>query len=156
MALRLITCSPRRTALLPPSRPEKLLPPGALTPAPRRQDHTPSPYASAALVCRSLRVHRDPPHDRDDHDAPLLSGRDGDRYASVRTSDKAKYFLFRGLTRFPTIGSDLPVGLLCRRRDAHFSLRVKLTQLCGVGSRSAGSPISHGAAGSEPTLRGLT
>ena len=45
MALRLITCSPRRTALLPPLRPEKLLPPGALTPAPRRQDHTSSPYA---------------------------------------------------------------------------------------------------------------
>ena len=45
MALRLIACSPRRTALLPPLRPEKLLPPGALTPAPRRQDHTPSPYA---------------------------------------------------------------------------------------------------------------
>ena len=50
MALRLITCSPRRTALLPPLRPEKQLPPGALTPAPRRQDHTPLPYASAALV----------------------------------------------------------------------------------------------------------
>src|SRR3981081_3867881 len=100
MALRLITCSPRRTALLPPSRPEKLLPPGALTPAPRRQDHTSLPYASAALVCRSFRVHRDPPHDRDDHDTPLWSGRDGDRYAPVRASGKAKYFLFRGLTWF--------------------------------------------------------
>src|SRR5580765_4232548 len=61
MALRLIACSPRRTALLPPSRPERLLPPGALTPAPRRQDHTPLPYASAALVSRSFRVHRSPP-----------------------------------------------------------------------------------------------
>jgi hypothetical protein len=36
------------------------LPPGALTPAPRRQDHTPSPYASVALVSRNLNVHRDP------------------------------------------------------------------------------------------------
>ena len=60
MALRLITCSPRRTALLPPLRPEKQLPPGALTPAPRRQDHTSLPYASAAIVRRSLRVHRIP------------------------------------------------------------------------------------------------
>ena len=60
MALRLITCSPRRTALLPPLRPEKQLPPGALTPAPRRQDHTSLPYASAALVSRSFRVHRIP------------------------------------------------------------------------------------------------
>src|SRR5207342_2958963 len=49
MALRLITCSPRRTALLPPLRPEKLWPPGALTPAPRRQDHTSLPYASGAV-----------------------------------------------------------------------------------------------------------
>src|SRR5438445_7348920 len=61
MALRLITSSPRRTALLPPLRPEKQLPPGALTPAPRRQDHTSLPYASAARVSRSLSVHRNPP-----------------------------------------------------------------------------------------------
>jgi hypothetical protein len=47
MALRLITCSPRRTALLPPSPPEKRSLPGNLTPAPRRQDHTPLPYAFA-------------------------------------------------------------------------------------------------------------
>src|SRR5882757_1858297 len=60
MALRLITCSPRRTALLPPLRPEKQLPPGALTPAPRRQDHTSLPYALAARVSRSLSVHRNP------------------------------------------------------------------------------------------------
>jgi hypothetical protein len=30
--------------------PWKLLPPGALTPAPRRQDHTPLPYAQAPFV----------------------------------------------------------------------------------------------------------
>src|SRR3954451_1846599 len=40
--------------------PRKLLPPGALTPAPRRQDHTSLPYASRALVQRAHRVHRDP------------------------------------------------------------------------------------------------
>src|SRR5450631_1513174 len=70
MALRLITSSPRRTALLPPLRPEKQLPPGALTPAPRRQDHTSLPYASAARVSRSLRVHRNPPLVRDDGRRP--------------------------------------------------------------------------------------
>ena len=42
-----------------------------LTPAPRRQDHTTSPYASCALVCHAIRVHRIPPHVRDDHDPPL-------------------------------------------------------------------------------------
>ena len=45
--------------------------PANLTPAPRRQDHTTSPYASCALVCCALRVHRIPPHVRDDHDPPL-------------------------------------------------------------------------------------
>jgi hypothetical protein len=51
-------------------------------------------------------VHRDPPHDHGDHDTPLWSGRDGDRYALIWPSGKAKYFLFWGLTRFPKIGSD--------------------------------------------------
>src|SRR6478752_6873325 len=71
MALRLIACSRRRTALLPPLRPEKQLPPGALTPAPRRQDHTSLPYAQAALVGRSFYVHRNPPLVVTTADAPL-------------------------------------------------------------------------------------
>src|ERR1700712_3139676 len=87
MALRLITSSPRRTALLPPLRPEKQLPPGALTPAPRRQDHPSLPYAIGTTS-----VHRNPSHVRDDHDTPLLSGRDGNQYALFLTSVKAKYF----------------------------------------------------------------
>ena len=41
-----------------------------LTPAPRRQDHTTSPYASCALVVCALRVHRIPPHVRDDREPP--------------------------------------------------------------------------------------
>src|SRR6185295_13430271 len=83
MALRLIACSPRRTALLPPSRPEKLLPPGALTPAPRRQDHTSLPYALMPFAIGTASVHRDPPHDRGDHDTPLLPGRDGCYVAAI-------------------------------------------------------------------------
>ena len=43
-----------------------------LTPAPRRQDHTTSPYASCAFVLRALRVHRISPHVRDDRDPPLI------------------------------------------------------------------------------------
>ena len=92
MALRLITCSPRRTALLPPLRPEKLLPPGALTPAPRRQDHTSLPYALMPFAIGTASVHRDPPHDRGDHDTPLWSGRDGSGYSPDCISGKAKYF----------------------------------------------------------------
>src|SRR5215217_9226067 len=47
MALRLTSCSSRRTALLPPS-PALLI--ASLTPAPRRPNHTTSPYASGAYV----------------------------------------------------------------------------------------------------------
>src|SRR2546430_4173666 len=47
MALRLTSCSSRRTALLPPS---PALPIARLTPAPRRPNHTTSPYAQGAYV----------------------------------------------------------------------------------------------------------
>ena len=63
-----------------------------------RQDHTSLPYALMPFAIGTASVHRDPPHDRGDHDTPLWSGRDGDRYALIWLSDKAKYFLFRGLT----------------------------------------------------------
>ena len=49
-------------------------PPANLTPAPRRQDHTTSPYASGAYVLRASRVHRIPPRVRDDRDPPLVTG----------------------------------------------------------------------------------
>ena len=99
MALRLKTCSPRRTALLPPLRPERLLPPGALTPAPRRQDHTSLPYALMPFAIGTASVHRDPPHDRGDHDTPLLPGRDGCYVALIWGSEKQKYFRFAPIFR---------------------------------------------------------
>src|SRR5947208_498217 len=67
MALRLTSCSSRRTALLPPS-PALLI--ARLTPAPRRPNHTTSPYASGAYVYRALRVHRISPRVRDDGQRP--------------------------------------------------------------------------------------
>src|SRR5437763_14450652 len=69
MALRLTSCSSRRTALLPPS-PALLI--ASLAPAPRRPNHTTSPYASGAYVYRALSVHRISPHVRDDREAPLI------------------------------------------------------------------------------------
>jgi hypothetical protein len=71
MALRLITSSPRRTALLPPLRPEKQLPPGALTPAPRRQDHTSLPYAFAPFASALPASTATRPTFANDHDTPL-------------------------------------------------------------------------------------
>src|SRR5436189_2808111 len=94
MALRLITSSPRRTAVLPPLRPEKQLPPGALTPAPRRQDHTSLPYALMPFAIGTASVHRDPPHDRGDHDTPLWSGRYGCNVAVIGIRIKRNIFYF--------------------------------------------------------------
>jgi len=42
-----------------------------LTPAPRRQDHTTSPYASASLVKRAVASTASHPTFRDGHDTPL-------------------------------------------------------------------------------------
>ena len=121
MALRLITCSPRRTALLPPLRPEKQLPPGVLTPAPRHQDHTSLPYALMPFAIGTASVHRDPPHDRGDHDTPLLPGRDGCYVAAIWILENRNISdtrIFR-LTPIPKIGSDLPVGSICRACSLH-------------------------------------
>src|SRR4029078_4393208 len=88
--------------------PQKLLPPGALTPAPRRQDHTPLPYASAAIVCRSFRVHRSPSHVRDDHDTPLWAGRDGDGYSPDLAFGKSEIFFISGLDTISENRNALP------------------------------------------------
>ena len=69
MALRLTSCSSRRTALLPPS-PALLI--ARLTPAPRRPNHTTSPYASGAYVYRAPSVHRISPRVRDDRERPSI------------------------------------------------------------------------------------
>src|SRR4051812_18919605 len=66
--------------------------PGALTPAPRRQDHTSLPYALMPFAIGTASVHRDPPHDRGDHDTPLWSGRDACYVAVIWGSAKQKYF----------------------------------------------------------------
>jgi len=70
MALRITSCSPRWPAFLPPSF-AKAFASTHLTPAPGRQAHTTSPYAIAALVSRSLRVHRALPLVCDDGLRPL-------------------------------------------------------------------------------------
>ncbi len=43
-----------------------------LTPASGRQDHTTSPSASRAVRQKRIRVHRIPPHVRDDRETPLV------------------------------------------------------------------------------------
>ena len=61
--------------------PEKLSFLDDLTPAPRRQNHTTSLYASAALVSRGLGAHRISPRVSDDGQRPSSRGDDGRSYA---------------------------------------------------------------------------
>ena len=114
MALRLTSSSSRRTALLPPSPLRSLLPKD-LTPAPRRPNHTTSPYASGAYVYRAISVHCIPPHVRDDREAPLICRETGGFMRLIWVRTKAEYFSIPALTRFRKIRSDLPVvPIVCR------------------------------------------
>ena len=95
MALRLASCSSRRTALLPPS-PALLI--ADLAPAPRRQNHTTSPYASSAIVYRAINVHRISPRVRDDGQRPSSSSKTSGVMPLICARTEAEYFWFAGLT----------------------------------------------------------
>src|SRR5215204_1034414 len=56
-------------ASVAPEKPSLLL---DLAPAPRRPNHTTSPYASGAHVQRAFCVHRISPHVRDDRERPSI------------------------------------------------------------------------------------
>jgi hypothetical protein len=71
-----------------------------LTPAPRRQDHTTSPYASCAFVLRAFRVHRISPHVRDDRDPPLVCRETRGFKSLICPTRRAQYFCAKGWTDF--------------------------------------------------------
>jgi hypothetical protein len=71
-----------------------------LAPAPGRQDHTTSPSAESALVSRAPRVHRIPPHVRDDRETPLISGGTGRANSADLPDGLNGIFLREGLDRF--------------------------------------------------------
>jgi hypothetical protein len=92
MALRPTSCSPRRTALLPPSPFGTLSHLKDLTPAPRRQNHTTSPYASATLVSHGIRVHRILPRVSDDGQRPSSRGETKGVLPLIWGKTEAEYF----------------------------------------------------------------
>jgi hypothetical protein len=80
--------------------------PADLTPAPRRQNHTTSPYASAALVCRGIGVHRISPRVSDDGQRPSSRGETAVVMPVIWGKREAKNFRLSeiiGLTGFPQI-----------------------------------------------------
>ena len=77
--------------------------PANLTPAPRRQDHTTSPYASCALAFCAIRVHRIPPRVRDDREPPLVTGETRGIRSVICPTARAEYFCAKGWTGFCVI-----------------------------------------------------
>jgi hypothetical protein len=85
------------TGLLSPSLARNI--PTNLTPAPGRQDHTTSSYASATLVSRDLHVHRIPrPTSVTIAIRPSCERETGELVAMICPSAKAEYFLKVGWT----------------------------------------------------------
>ena len=72
--------------------PEKLSPPPDLTPAPRRQNHTTSPYASATLVSHGIGVHRILPRAGDDGRRPSSRGETAVVMPLIWGKTEAEYF----------------------------------------------------------------
>jgi hypothetical protein len=70
MVLRFPSCSPWRPGFLATIASRNN--PQDLTPASGRRDHTTSPSASRAVRQKRIRVHRIPPHVRDDREPPLV------------------------------------------------------------------------------------
>ena len=68
--------------------------PSDLTPAPRRQNHTTSPYASATLVRHGLGVHRILPRVSDDGRRPSSRGETAVFMPLIWGKTEAKYFWF--------------------------------------------------------------
>ena len=66
--------------------------PSDLTPAPRRQNHTTSPYASATLVCHGIRVHRISPRVSDDGQRPSSRGETAVLMPLIWVKTEAEYF----------------------------------------------------------------
>src|SRR5437667_2837184 len=70
--------------------------PANLAPAPRRPNHTTSPYASGAYVYRAICVHRISPRVRDDRETPLICRETRGDMPLICPTTKAEYFCAKG------------------------------------------------------------
>jgi len=70
-----------------------------LTPAPRRQNHTTSPYASAILVRHGIGVHRTSPRVSDDGQRPSSRGETSAVMPLIWGEKEAVYFWFSEIFR---------------------------------------------------------
>jgi hypothetical protein len=100
---------------------ETLSPLVDLTPAPRRQNHTTSPYASATLVSYGICVHRISPRVSDDGQRPSSRGETATVMPLIWVRTKAAYFCAKGSTDF----ADLPVVPVCRSARSEIAMQGK-------------------------------
>ena len=124
MALRLTSCSPRRTALLPPSplRSFRFSELDASTAAPGPHDFTVRVGARTSIApSASTASHRTFVTIA----TPLIRRETSGVMRLICVRTKAKYFSIPDLTRFLKIRSDLPVVPVRRRRCTRLRLRAK-------------------------------
>jgi hypothetical protein len=117
-----------------------------LTPAPRRQDHTTSPSARVTLVIRNFRVHRIPPHVRDDREPPLVRVRRGGLVEMICPTGIADYFAsedWTGQITLEFLGKLVFFGAGLLRRKARGFATAR--RICLVGEISC--HLSRFAAG---------
>src|SRR5262245_28102967 len=93
-----------------------------LAPAPRRPNHTTSPYASGAYVQCAFSVHRIPPRVGDVAQRPLSSGETGRADSADLPDGLSGIFLREGLDRLLVI---CPSGRLVASENAGSALRAK-------------------------------
>ena len=139
MVYGLLRALPGDRALLPPSSLRSSLLKN-LTPASRRQDHTTSPSASGALVRSTLRVHRIPPHVRDDRETPLWETGRGNQYycfyLAVNQNSEIQKLLRAPILRGHSCPSDPGSASHPDRRT--FSGPVGMSQTCQTRISPAG------------------
>ena len=106
-----------------------------LTPASGRQNHTTSPSASAPFVKGAARVHRIPPHVRDDRETPLR-GTGPNRNIPVSTSPSSEIRKIRNLLGAVGAGvaGDSMLPVLPDQRPARDATHSISISIAGFGS----------------------
>ena len=128
---------------MPPS-PVRGVPLASLTPAPRRQDHTTSPYAQAAHVSRSSRVHRISPRVRDDGQRPSSAVRRAS-YVADLPDDGSGIFLQTGLDDPNQLDPSRKISTLAQRPERQLRAQdARLPSVSGLPHSVARLPtVKH-------------
>ena len=121
--LRLIPRSPRRSGFLASGACGVFS--ANLTPASRRQNHTPSPSASAPFVIGTSSVHRIPPRVRDDREPPLRWDETATFMEVIWVKTETEYFFLWDSTAATTPNLARRASVFARDATRRFEGREK-------------------------------